>query len=84
MNSYLKNASWLALGLALIAASIFVGPTYPQEQVAIWKAGKIALYGYMGYWISRQFLGRIDHDAHPQDRLARAFVVGMTILAGGL
>ena len=83
-----RMIGWLLAGLALYGASIAVGADYPQPQVILQKLGNVTVFSYVGYWISRQALGRIDEQyrmpTDPGRVIARAVVIGAAILAGAL
>lgn len=83
-----RMAGWLLAGLLLYAASIAVGAEYPQAQVNLQKLGNVTTFSWVGYWVSRQSLGRIDYSSYaasePGRVIARAIVIGASILAGAL
>lgn len=82
-----RMAIWLLCGVVLLVASVAVGPQYPQPQIALWAAGKVTLFAWIGYWISRTALGRLDQNGYadyPENRVARAVVIGAVVIAGAL
>lgn len=82
-----RMAGWLLAGLCLYASSVQVGAAYPQWQVILQKLGNVTMFSWVGYWIARQALGRVDLTITTTDGsrvLARAVVVGAAILAGAL
>jgi len=83
-----RMAGWLVSGILLYAASIYIGIEHPQSQVILQKLGNVTLFSFVGYWIARQSLGRIDEPYHassdPGRVVARAIVIGSAILAGAL
>lgn len=83
---------WLFFGLAFYASSILVGNEHPQIQVALWKLGHVTMFSFVGYWIARNAIGRLNTRSsnsfeHPEavivacSILARALIIGCAILA---
>jgi len=83
-SDLLRMTVWLAAGLALYAASAAVGADHPQAQVALWKAGNVTTFSFIGYRAARHTLGRLYVYSPPGDRIARAIVVAGAIVAGAL
>lgn len=75
---------WLLLGFALYAASILAGTDYPAIQTTAQKLGHVTTLAWVGYWIARQAVGRIDELSTSNDRIARAVVMAGVIIAGSL
>jgi len=91
---------WLLAGLVCYAGSFGVGLEYPQAQVILQKAGNVTLFSWVGYLISRNALGRLDHERAFQDLattnamlmailtgcayIARAILMGFAIYAGSM
>jgi len=76
---------WLAIGIALYATSIsIVGADSPVVQTILYKVGHVTTLAWVGYWISRQALGRVSGASSPTDRLARAVVIAGVIMAGSM
>lgn len=78
---------WLLAGVSLYATSAYIGPSYPQAQVIFQKLGNVTTFAWVGYWVARGALGRVDVTAYPTDArrvMARAIVVGAAIVAGAL
>lgn len=76
---------WLAIGVALYATSIgLVGSNSPAVQTIFYKIGHVTTLAWVGYWISRQALGRVTGQSSPTDRLARAVVIAGVIMAGSM
>lgn len=76
---------WLAIGVALYATSIgLVGLNSPAVQTIFYKIGHVTTLAWVGYWISRQALGRVTGSSSPTDRLARAVVIAGVIMAGSM
>lgn len=76
---------WLAIGVALYATSIgLVGQDSPAVQTIFYKIGHVTTLAWVGYWISRQALGRVTGSSSPTDRLARAVVIAGVIMAGSM
>lgn len=83
-----RMVGWLLAGLALYGASIYIGADYPQAQVILQKLGNVTAFSWVGYWIARQALGRVDEryrtPTEPGRVTARALVIAAAILAGAL
>jgi hypothetical protein len=79
-------AAWLACGLALYFASAALGPQWPAWQTVLYKLGHVTTLAWVGYWIARQAIGRLDDTQRTTstDRLARAVVMAGVIIAGSL
>jgi hypothetical protein len=81
-----RMVGWLAAGLALYWASIFVGSEHPQTQVILQKLANVTTFGWVGYWISRRALGRVELESYSATELSRllprAIVIAAAILAG--
>lgn len=80
----LRMIIWLALGLLAYLASMAVGPSNPIVQTTLYKIGHVTTLAFIGYWISRKAIGRIDITSDQGDKLARALVMGSVIIAGSL
>lgn len=82
---YLRMTAWLFAGLAFYFLAIFVPDSYPALQTVLYKMGHVTTLAWVGYWISRQALGRVlICDTPPVDRLARAVLMAGVILAGSM
>ena len=79
-----RMIAWLLAGLALYAASMAVGASFPQAQVALWKAGNATTFGWIGYWMARTAIGRVNDISREGDLLARAILMGAVVVAGAL
>jgi hypothetical protein len=79
-----RMAIWLAFGLAAYAASLFIGPGNPIIQTTLYKIGHVTTLAWIGYWISRNAIGRLDLTSDQGDKLGRALVMGAVIIAGSL
>lgn len=75
---------WLAAGLTLYSVSTWLGPEHPQAQVTLYKLGHVTTLAYVGYWISRQALGRVVARTDSTRVVARAIVIGSAMIAGAL
>jgi len=88
MSKKLSNASrmglWLVLGLALYAMSMLAGTDHPAIQTIFYKLGHVTTLAWVGYWIARQSVGRLDALSSPNERLARAVVMSGVIIAGSM
>jgi hypothetical protein len=76
---------WLVVGLACYQASIFLGTDYPQTQTALWKFGHVTTFGWVGYWIARNALGRLARTGKAPTTgqyIGRAIVIGCAMIAG--
>ncbi|MEJ0004430.1 MAG: hypothetical protein WDN30_14405 [Pararobbsia sp.] len=80
----LRMSIWLVLGIACYVASIYVGPSNPVVQTTLYKIGHVTTLAWIGYWIARKGVGRVDATATQGDKLARALVIGAVIIAGSL
>ena len=75
----LRMFHWLLITVVLYGAAVYF--THPQIQTGLWKAGHITFGAFIGYWIDRQLLCRVDHKHTSEGRLvARAIVVGAAVL----
>lgn len=83
-QDFTRMTAWLAAGLALYAAALITGPEHPAVQTVFYKLGHVTTLAWVGYWISRQAVGRLDTKPNPTDRLARAVLVGAVIIAGSM
>lgn len=79
-----RMGAWLLAALVCYAASIAAGTENPQLQLVLWKSGHVTLLAWIGYWISRQALGRVWDDTDGLRVVARAVLIGCVILAGSL
>ena len=79
----LRMFAWPLFGIAFYVAVLLVdGAQYPTVQVTLQKLGHVTTFAFVGYWISRQALGRINSTSPTNDRIARAIVIAGVILAG--
>lgn len=79
-----RMIGWLFAGLALYACAYATGNAYPAVQTVFYKLGHVTTLAWVGYWIARQMLGRIDKDSDSIDSIARAILAGSVILAGSM
>jgi hypothetical protein len=75
---------WLLFGIAAYAASIFIGPSNPVIQTTLYKIGHVTTLAWIGYWIARHSVGRLDATSTIGDKISRALLVGAVIVAGSL
>lgn len=75
---------WLALSVLAYAASAAAGTDHPQVQVVLYKVGHVTLLAWVGYWISRQALGRIYDHTNSTRVLARGVIMAGVIVGGSL
>lgn len=80
----LRMIAWLLIGLALYAASTLAGIDNPQLQTILHKLGHVTTLAWVGYWISRNALGRITDRSGGNERIARAIVIAGAILGGSM
>ncbi len=76
---------WFAIGFLLyfVALSV-IGNTSPAVQTIFYKAGHVTTLAWVGYWISRNALGRVTGSSSPTDRVARAIIIAGVIIAGSM
>jgi hypothetical protein len=85
-----RLALWLIAGIALYWLSIHLGsvvaasgtPAYPQAQVIAQKLANATVFAWLGYWLARGALGRIDNASHPMQYVARGILIAGIVLAG--
>jgi hypothetical protein len=53
----------------------------PQIQTLLWKVGHVTVSAHLGYWISRKALGRLYDSSPTNDRIARAIIIGASMLS---
>lgn len=75
---------WLVIGLTLYFASYAVGPGLPTVQTVCYKLGHVTTLAWVGYWIARQVLGRVEQHSPAAEKTARAIIIGCVILAGSM
>lgn len=75
---------WLLAGLFLYAAAVLTGENYPAVQTVFYKLGHVTTLAWVGYWISRQAMGRIDETSDPIKIQARAILMAGIIIAGSM
>jgi hypothetical protein len=80
----LRMAFWLLAGVLCYALSLVVGPDNPVIQTTLYKIGHVTTLAWIGYWISRNAIGRLDLTSDQGDKLGRALVMGAVIIAGSL
>lgn len=80
----LRMLAWLLTGLALYSLSTLVGAEHPAVQTILYKLGHVTTLAWVGYWIARNAIGRIDALSSPNERLSRAVLIGSVILAGSM
>lgn len=81
----LRMSIWLAIGLTLYFTALSViGPNAPAAQTIFYKAGHVTTLSWIGYWISRQAIGRVKADSSATEKLARAVLIAGVILAGSM
>lgn len=79
-----RMAIWLVLGLSLYYASTLIGTEHPQWQTVTYKMGHVTTLAWVGYWIARQALGRVNYNSPQYAITARALLIGSVIIAGSL
>lgn len=75
---------WLLIGVGLYAVSFLTGNDYPAVQTVFYKLGHVTTLAWFGYWVSRNALGRVTSNSHPQERIARALIIAGVIIAGSM
>lgn len=80
----LRMVIWLVIGLGAYTASVLVGPSDPIVQTTLYKIGHVTVLAWIGYWIARNAIGRLDTTSTQGDKLGRALVMGAVIIAGSL
>ena len=82
----LRMIIWLLLGLLFYGLAWQVGSDLPAVQTVFYKIGHVTTLAWVGYWISRQMLGRMNRRLPPEPHEigARAILVGAIIIAGSL
>lgn len=76
--------AWLVLGILLYTASHIAGQDLPQLQTILYKLGHVTTLAWVGYWISRNALGRIDLTTCSTQYLARAILIAGVVIAGSI
>lgn len=79
-----RMLAWLILGCLLYTASHLVGQDLPQLQTILYKLGHVTTLAWVGYWISRNALGRIDLTTCSTQYLARAILIAGVVIAGSI
>lgn len=83
LQDRLRMVVWLLFGLAFYVAVLLIdGTRFPTVQVTLQKLGHVTTFAWVGYWIARQALGRINIHSSNLDRLARSVIIAGVILAG--
>jgi hypothetical protein len=83
MNDSTRMAMWLFISVLFYSAAFFLGDS-PVLQTVAFKLGNVTVAGNVGYWLARTALGRIYPDSPPQDRVARAIVMGAAMVGVSL
>lgn len=80
----IRMSSWLLAGLALMFLTFDFGlqESNPGLQATIYNLANITIRAWIGYWIARHTLGRVDQNGNdpPIMYLARAVVIGAVVL----
>lgn len=80
----LRMTPWLIAGMALMYVTFDFGlqETRPGLQATIYNLANITLRAWLGYWIARNTLGRLDQfgKGEPMGYVARAIVIGAVVL----
>lgn len=79
-----RMLAWLAAGLAMYFLAALVGSDLPAVQTVFYKLGHVTTLAWVGYWISRQAIGRVYSASSGTEKLARAVLVGCVIVAGSM
>lgn len=84
IRSFFRMSSWFAAGIALYFITFDFGlqETHPGLQATFYNLANITLRAWVGYWIARHTLGRVQQDGTDQPMLyvARAVLIGAVIL----
>lgn len=77
-----RMAHWAFIGAALLwlAFGFDLQETYPGLQAVIYHAANVTLRAWIGYWIDRNLLGKIDMDIRNIATVHEAIVFGARIL----
>ena len=78
----LRMVQWILLALFFYLSAMLI--TEPKAQTVFWKCGNITTAAFLGYWIDRNLFGRLSIASAPARILARAIVIGASIIGLGL
>lgn len=81
-REFYRMAHWGIIGALLlwVAVGFDLQDTQPAIQASIYHAANVTIRAWIGYWIARTALGRLNFNDHPQAMLARAVIIGAVIL----
>lgn len=74
-----RMVGWLPVGVLFYAVSVALGTEYPQWQTLFWKLGHACTFSWVGYWVARQTIGRLDIDGRI-DTIPEAIIFGCGIV----
>lgn len=70
---------WLFVSAMFYAAALLLLDSPVLQSIAL-KLGNVTIAGNVGYWLARTALGRVYPDSPPQEKVARAVVIGAAML----
>lgn len=73
---------WIALALYFLTFDFGLQESHPGLQATIYNVANITVRAWLGYWIARHTLGRVDQNGEgiPMLHLARALLIGAVVL----
>lgn len=87
-NNYFCMIFWPIFGILFYLVSYLISNDFPVIQVIFVKLGHVTTLAWVGYWISRRAIGRLDrHNSTATvngEYFARAIIIGATMIAGSL
>lgn len=79
MHDNLRMVVWLFISALLYYVAIGYA-TNPIVQSIALKLGNVTVAGNVGYWLARTALGRLYQEGPPQDKVARAIIIGAAMI----
>ena len=82
MSDRLRALQWGVIALALFAVvfGFNLQETAPGVQSTLYNVATICIRGWVGYWLARTVLGRLNRYSNGSAVIARAILIGAVVL----
>jgi hypothetical protein len=89
MHDAFRMIEWLILAVVFYVVAVVLtlkAPHLGTLQTLFWKLGHVTVGAFLGYWVDRMALGRVNPESEGLRKVARAIIIFAAVfgVAGGL